>query len=114
MKTDNELIAEFMGIKVSPVGHTNYDVSGKALPHEEDLEYDYSWDWLMPVVEKIRSHEDVVGIEISFSLGTICKICVRNRQTTSFQWLNIEDNGTINAVYAAVVEFIKYLNTQKQ
>jgi hypothetical protein len=54
----NKLIAEFMGTKrgakyidpaCSVVGEAEF------LCDEKDLEYHLSWDWLMPVVEKIET-----------------------------------------------------------
>ena len=52
---DNKLIAEFMGV---PQGeHTHFMVEPFALEsyaNVDDLKYDISWDWLMPVVEKIE------------------------------------------------------------
>ena len=51
----NKLIAEFMGV---PQGeHTHFMVEPFALEsyaNVDDLKYDISWDWLMPVVEKIE------------------------------------------------------------
>lgn len=44
--TDNELIAEFMGLEI-PLG-VNED--GTSMEHP----YDISWDWIIPVVDKIR------------------------------------------------------------
>ena len=49
----NILIAEFMGV---PQGtHTHFMVEPfhlESYADAEDLKYDISWDWLMPVVEK--------------------------------------------------------------
>ena len=58
----NKLIAEFMGV---PQGeHTHFMVEPFALEsyaNADDLKYDISWDWLMPVVQKcfeVAEHED--------------------------------------------------------
>jgi hypothetical protein len=52
---DNKLIAEFMGV---PQGkHTHFMVEPFALESYadvDDLKYDASWDWLMPVLKKIK------------------------------------------------------------
>ena len=52
---NNKLIAEFMGV---PQGkRTHFMVEPFALEsyaNVDDLKYDISWDWLMPVVEKIE------------------------------------------------------------
>ena len=44
----NKLLAEFMGKKIITDGISWFDTYYNALPR-----YDLSWDWLMPVVEKI-------------------------------------------------------------
>lgn len=69
MKTDNELIAEFMGyvprtdlhsegaiMMQRPDSHFAYILNKSDDKHEEfpTLEFDTSWDWLMPVVRKIK------------------------------------------------------------
>ena len=65
MKTDNELIAEFMGAE-SSIGKSldNTPLKVYSLPNRVDrvfseieLEYARSWDWLMPVVEKITRNQ---------------------------------------------------------
>tara|TARA_R110002012_G_scaffold244634_1_gene419580 strand:- start:83 stop:382 length:300 start_codon:yes stop_codon:yes gene_type:complete len=82
----NKLIAEFMGSK-HPTIEDMY-----RLPHEDvywgELQYDYSWDWLMPVVQKIE--QDCEGVPQ--------------------EMLNISLYSDINEVYKAVVEFIKNQN----
>ncbi len=81
MKADNELIAEFMGYR----------------PAVEDISinaYDTSWDWLMPVVEKIEG----LGYFYSDSDGE------------RIQVTNIQGKSKIEATYKAVVEFIKWYN----
>jgi hypothetical protein len=64
---NNKLIAEFMG-GVFVETNATLESNGYALRkdgsensvffYEFDLPYDRSWDWLMPVVEKIESFED--------------------------------------------------------
>ena len=52
MEASNKLIAEFMGYK-----HPKFEDMYR-LPHGDEyasnLKYDYSWDWLMPVLKKIN------------------------------------------------------------
>ena len=50
-KTDNQIIAEFMGIRYAE--NRNSHKSSDYYYEDIELEYHTSWDWLMPVVEKI-------------------------------------------------------------
>jgi len=43
---DNKLIAEFMDLRST----------GLSIYKESDYKYHKSWDWLMPVIEKIATH----------------------------------------------------------
>jgi hypothetical protein len=109
-KTDNELIAKFMGGVLSSVpnlinlpqtrGDANiHSVKGsEVLPNGtysvhrlSELKYHSSWDWLMPVVSKCReesNEEDSHWEAIYYSL----------------------EGCDINVTYHAVVEFINQLN----
>lgn len=72
MKTDNEKIAEFMGLRRQEPGEYN-KVSywmpdskdkrkkGDFIGYFDSMRYDTSWDWLMPVVQKIRSVGNTTG-----------------------------------------------------
>ena len=81
----NILIAEFMGFKEHEGSYylPLYN-SGDWVPDVE-LDYHTSWDWLMPVVQKIE--QDCEGVPQ--------------------EMLNISLYSDINEVYKAVVEFIK-------
>jgi hypothetical protein len=87
----NKLIAEFMGSK-HPTIEDMY-----RLPHEDvywgEMQYDTSWDWLMPVIENITElcEEPQELDELKHAL-----LCV-----------------DIKSVYFIVVEFIKDHNNGK-
>jgi hypothetical protein len=88
--SDNEMIAEFMGVKPtkSELGRKVYHDSHEDKYVGLDLQYDTSWDWLIPVVNKIE--EECEGVPI--------------------QLLNCNLYSEIGEVYQAVVEFIKQYN----
>jgi hypothetical protein len=89
---NNKLIAEFMGV---PQGkHTHFMVEPFALESYadvDDLKYDASWDWLMPVVHKIEQVNEGVPQ----------------------QMLHINLYSERREVYQAVVEFIKTYNDER-
>ena len=124
MKTDNELIAEFMGL-IRVEANASYNKAQYYKPDSSDkrkrgifmgyhdgLEYDTSWDWLMPVVEKIGelykkafptneifiqkilAHEDPIEKEYIDVIST--SICT-----------------PISEVYTEVIKFIKWYNEKK-
>lgn len=92
------------------------------------LDYDRSWDDLMPVVEKIES----LGFWISISADTVdmgWKHLVDDNgndlypsfpdiffdwNTNYYQSAKATANSKINAVWLAIVEFIKWYNTQNK
>lgn len=102
MKT-NKLIAEFMELPLVPCNIGTEDgVVTEGYQHPkvnspctiDGLQYKYSWDWLMPVVEKVfvlSEDEEAWRMDIESGLTT----------------LNIDET------YRAVVEFIEYYNKNK-
>ena len=77
---DNKLIAEFMGYKVGERRR-----GGGYMP-ENEMKYDTSWDWLMPVIQKCYKVENEEGFDsIVDAVSTL----------------------DIDGTYKAVVEFIK-------
>jgi len=86
--SDNEMIAEFMGyeVKHGKCYSPKYN-DGTIAP----MQFDRSWDWLMPVIEEIDhlQHEPIQSIDDA--LTTRC----------------------IGDTYKAVVEFIKQYNDEK-
>jgi hypothetical protein len=128
----NKLIAEFLGFKVENIEDNIFHVSlgtwtiYERFKTDNENPYQYflnlktniknsthfkfysSWDWLMPVVEKIESIDKYV-FDIYLNK---CEIQYGNNFTieeVSFSGLN-----KIEAVYKAVVAFIKWFNQQKQ
>jgi len=97
---ENKLIAEFMGAKPLVLGgSTEYEMYGvldciedgvneKHYFIDDEMRFHTSWDWLMPVVERI---EQVI-------------------QGVPQQMLHLSLYSTIDEVYQAVVEFIKEYN----
>lgn len=95
MKT-NKLIAEFMGgQRVLPDKDVyNMPTHNNLCYGVDELHYHTSWDWLMPVVEKMNTTELWEEYDISY-LAT---------------YLVSTD---INATYNAVIEFINEYNKNK-
>ena len=89
---NNKLIAEFMewDVKRPTTIPTNLHLSNLELDNGDTMELKYheSWDWLMPVVEKIEQVHEGVPQEL----------------------INLSLFSTIDEVYKAVVEFINQYN----
>lgn len=126
----NKLIAEFMELEFSKVAkglpdikyrhrftqHGFYDET-----HEGMLLFHSSWDWLMPIVEKIENifilHKYSVTIAIESDIPVIITVHFYQSDPTKQrlykQFRGISPNR-IEAVYKTVVEFIKWYNKQEK
>ena len=112
MEKTNKLIAEFMGltnhhndssVMLRKVSHNNEPLINEVVPLKA-LQYDTSWDWLMPIVEKIESLRDENGNAYRFTID------MGNAQ---IEGTNIEIVGgscKLDTTYQAVVEFITNQN----
>lgn len=133
MKTDKELIAEFMGYEIGVIDYygskeetewqrkhrkwiDSVDISSvgtyavKFKENEwvdfDDLNYRDSWDDLMPVVEKINDGLGTINIDSD-------SVFIHSENELLDHIYNYQhDRGKIGAVYAAVIFFIKWYNTQ--
>ena len=109
---NNKLIAEFMGWDIESLSTipSHLHPSNLELDNDEVLEYKFhtSWDWLMPVVEKIECTHDDKGD--CFNVMMEAFEC-----TISGLGLTLCLNGhtKMDATYKAVVEFIKIHNNGK-
>ena len=99
-ESDNELIAEFMGMAKIPIN----DKENQSYPL-----YDVSWDWLMPVVEKIES----LGYEteIKYDQSIFVRIGAGGYENQT-QFMS-DGRTKIEATHKAVVEFIKWYANQQ-
>ena len=98
---DNKLIAEFMGLSIKE-GVCYYTDADDMFPmgievEEPYLPYHTSWDWLMPVVEKIEND----GLDPH---GMIDNSLRKNNQK---RWRSIED------LYNVAVYLINIYNNER-
>jgi len=109
---NNKLIAEFMGMKPSKI-FGKYSISKDHCTCNEDTpdkamngfasiaKYNTSWDWLMPVVKKVR---EVHNVELSVDQYTDTQSIINRISPYDYD---------INQVYKAIVEFITWYNENK-
>ena len=93
---DNKLIAEFMGLPEQ--GNTYEDPYSGEYVEAIELSYDESWDWLMPVVDKIEG----LGYWVNRNDGD-----VTITDESDIIVITPMSSGGIDMMYKAVVEFIK-------
>lgn len=118
----NKLIADFMGLVYEPETEI-YDsssqdppytrkerwlgfASGIVTPVYETLQYNSSWDWLMPVIRKMKSMQHDPN---EMFMGTTLD--------RAMQFANVLERpiyAPINVIWLRVVEFIKWYNNQKK
>lgn len=102
---NNILIGIFDGasyVNDDPENYPNgYYIGELAEMLPEDWQYHKSYDWLLPVVEKIES----LGYPVEITLNK-CKIYI----DTFYLMQSVGFPDKISAVYSQVVEFIKWYN----
>lgn len=120
----NRLISEFMGatpckLMGKTIGIVDaYECEEWKLPVDE-IQYHSSWDWLMPVIEKIESlHYDVQICTDSVSIidmaGEECAF--NDYQDFNSEWHQQDSPSAENKIHAtwlSAIEFIKW-HTRKQ
>lgn len=121
---NNKLIAEFMNNWFEKTNRDDTFIEiGINVPRSSeresslywltDLEFHNSWDWLMPVVDKIES---IIFEENNFFNVTIggtiyCVIQDSNGEVYDVSYEGEESKFKV--VYKAVIEFIKWYNENK-
>jgi hypothetical protein len=118
MKTDNELIAEFMGIHVRDWSGVLFysdedgyvDIAGDAQPYWPDK----SWNQLMSVVEKIQSigyHTSMYHDCDKLTYTYRNEMRIVNSDESKIRYRELSNGETmIQCVYTAVVQFVKWHN----
>ena len=104
---DNKMIAEFMGMEFSKGQYYRTIYNSGDWISQDELQYHTSWDWLIPVVDKIESMRDKDGNAYRFSIE-MCNAEIENT--------NIKIRGEkykIDAVYKVAVKFIGAVHTLK-
>ena len=109
----NKLIARFMYEKsFNDNGEDCYceSYSGMIDFYIENAKYHKSWDWLIPVWNKIlKFGKSEFGFQWEQSIGeTFITINTGNHNKFKLIWLN---SGEIKDVYYVIVEFIKWYNS---
>ena len=103
IEENNKLIAEFMGYSQP---HPDYPTSTYWYKEGSSpmavLLFDVNWDWLMEVVEKINN---TGRFEVVIQKG-LCYVSDESNELT----LSCPASNTLEAVYQAIVEFIKWYN----
>jgi hypothetical protein len=120
----NAMIAEFIGMQKTELGWYDNDEVLK-LPNTsdntfDDLLFNTSWDWLMPVVEKIEKTNN-----------NLCEVIIHKTQTeiitgertgvlrfsyslSELILLGYKVNEKIDITYHCVCEFINWYNENKK
>ena len=109
----NKLIAEFMKWKKVNAGLVGYETPHSvALIQPSEMLFRDSWNWLMPVVEKINLLDDYNYTVYIASMDTT----IRNNNTGKVV-IDVSCENSVDelrkSVYKAVVEFIKFYNQNK-
>ena len=116
MEENNKLIAEFMGMTYYIPNDDSLMVEkapiGVLVTPTKSLEYHTSWDWLMPVVEKINNTERY-EVCIGNCHCHITDIENDNHKVRALT-LSLQGKTTMRAVYLAIVEFINWHNEYNQ
>ena len=98
----NELIAIFMGAKYNKTSGWEFSVFGGPYSHcNNKLKFNLSWDWLIPVIDKITSMDGYIEFKASTS----------SMVSEGGIYINTK---FIENTWKDVVEFIKWYNSQIQ
>ena len=125
MEENNRIIAEFMGYTLNenneyPIEYITVQGHWDTCPIQ-DLNYHESWDWLIPVVEKIESIRDSYhgrfGVYISSNSCTIQSTNFRPDKPISnppHYYDNLVLNNKIESTYYSIINFINFYNKRKE
>ncbi len=115
----NKLIAEFIGMPETNIENHFGTVESEwclnstipfAVPYDNAM-FDESWDWLMPVVEKIEEMDVVASFQIEQPTIYIWA----SSESSTFEDIEVDTfaKSKIEAVYESCIKFIKWYNENK-
>lgn len=96
---NNKIIAKFSG-RASQLNMTEHELTQEYIADDE-MEYHCSWDWLMPVVKKIR---EIVNVEMSIDEFDDHRGLEQRLNPYTYD---------IESIHKGVVEFINWYNENK-
>lgn len=111
----NILIADFMGFQRTEKGSGEVTYKGKGrgvVIWASTLEFHSSWDWLMPVVEKIEDTKADEHYYFKFDMINRNEVEITYEDNSVFFIDSFKTKNKKEAVWLAVVEFIKWYNKQ--
>lgn len=121
----NRMIAKFMGFKdlgnlVGGSPRVEKHVRGityQSYPYSK-LKYHTSWNWLMPVVEKIEDFHTINGVELEFQVVQCedeIKIIAKhlNKPWEIIVEISADGSGKKENTYQAVCQFTEWYNENK-
>ena len=118
IKKNNVLIAEFLGYKQDKNNITYKNTDYWFKENESRLtflSFDYDWNWLMKVVEKIEdytfSNESENSVNVTIGATAYCTIFDTNNE--EFEFIG-SYKGKLLSVYDAVIQFIKWYNDREE
>jgi hypothetical protein len=115
----NKLIAEFMGISVfERYGDVRTYPSGSTV--SKRVQYHKSWDWLMPIVEKIEKEhqaEFIIASQVEEKDGEVTwyQDAAINLWTDEGQrYFETSSSSKIQSVWDIIIQFIQWHNQNKK
>lgn len=112
----NQLIANFMGLEnkdkicSKAIGEPMYLIDGTVT----NLKYHFSWDWLIPVVDKIRNIPNRT-FDLTIEIGGHTTLRTRPIESSNrgYDVLECEETKGIETVYKTVCTFIRWSKKNK-
>lgn len=107
---------EFSWMAVGVNVESDFDkLEGNFTSFEYYFKFHASYDWLVPVLNKIEQHKNVDTISICFNCG--CDICFKGLEVTQIPncWTECsKEKSLIECCFESVVKFIKWYNQQNK
>lgn len=108
----NKLIVKFMGFEIKDGFVLNFRAHSKLDP--VFLHYNSSWDWLMPVVEKISKLNHVSLHLVPTQIGKNEGYCHIEYGIVGVEKIIVNHGVFIDSTWLSVVNFIKWYNKKNQ